>query len=142
MGPPSTESEATSTAEFSGSGQLITQPSVAYPDTQNSPRATNMLSTTNSGRKRKRRGASRPKVNLTDHATPAASISAFCRAVIQNLVPAGFFGTGEQGAIHQNIILRHVDRFIHMRRRESLSLHEICAGIKVRQANSYHRCNC
>lgn len=77
-------------------------------------------------------------MNFTDYATPAASISAFCRAVIQNLVPAGFFGAGEQGAIHQNIILRHVDRFIHMRRRESLSLHEICEGIKVWKIDPYH----
>ncbi|KAJ5952017.1 uncharacterized protein N7479_010430 [Penicillium vulpinum] len=57
------------------------------------------------------------QVSLTDYATPASSVSAFCRAVIQKLIPRQFWG--------------HVDRFIKLRRFESLSLHEVCKGIKI-----------
>lgn len=71
-------------------------------------------------------------VNLTDYATPASSVSAFCRAVIQKLIPRQFWGAGPDGISNFKLVLRHVDRFIKLRRFESLSLHEVCKGVKVR----------
>ncbi|KAJ5558312.1 Telomere reverse transcriptase [Penicillium sp. DV-2018c] len=68
---------------------------------------------------------------LTDYATPASSVSAFCRAVIQKLIPRQFFGTGRDGVSNFKLVLRHVDRFIKLRRFESSSLHEVCKGIKI-----------
>lgn len=71
------------------------------------------------------------QVSLTDYATPASSVSAFCRAVIQKLIPRQFWGVGPDGVSNLKHVLRHVDRFIKLRRFESLSLHEVCKGIKV-----------
>lgn len=71
------------------------------------------------------------QASLTDYATPASSVSAFCRAVIQKLIPQQFWGVGPDGILNLKLVLRHVDRFIKLRRFESLSLHEVCKGIKV-----------
>ncbi|KAF7530544.1 hypothetical protein PCG10_000053 [Penicillium crustosum] len=71
------------------------------------------------------------QVSLTDYATPASSVSAFCRAVIQKLIPRQFWGVGPDGVSNLKHVLRHVDRFIKLRRFESLSLHEVCKGIKI-----------
>ncbi|CAG8906413.1 unnamed protein product [Penicillium nalgiovense] len=70
-------------------------------------------------------------VNLTDYATPASSVSAFCRAVIQKLIPRQFWGAGPDGISNFKLVLKHVDRFIKLRRFESLSLHEVCKGVKI-----------
>lgn len=72
-----------------------------------------------------------PKLSLTDYATPASSVSAFCRAVLRNLIPPQSFGTGQHGLSNQRTIFKQVDRFIRMRRFESLNLHEVCQGLKV-----------
>ncbi|KGO64785.1 Telomere reverse transcriptase [Penicillium italicum] len=69
--------------------------------------------------------------SLTDYATRASSVSAFCRAVIQKLIPRQFWGVGPDGISNLKLLLRHVDRFIKLRRFESLSLHEVCKGIKT-----------
>lgn len=72
-----------------------------------------------------------PKYSLTDYATPASSVSAFCRAVLRKLVPLQFFGIGHQGLSNKQTIFNHVDRFIRMRRFESLNLHEVSQGLKI-----------
>ncbi|KAJ5752542.1 Telomere reverse transcriptase [Penicillium odoratum] len=72
-----------------------------------------------------------PKLTLTHYATPASSVSAFCRAVLLNLIPSKFFGDGPEGLFNRKLIMRHVDSFIKLRRFESLSLHEVCIGLKV-----------
>lgn len=72
-----------------------------------------------------------PKYSLTDYATPASSVSAFCRAVLRKLIPPQFFGTGEDGLANKRVIFTHVDRFVRMRRFESLNLHEVCQGLKI-----------
>ncbi|BCR95156.1 telomerase reverse transcriptase [Aspergillus luchuensis] len=72
-----------------------------------------------------------PKLSLTDYATPASSVSAFCRAVMKNLIPPQFYGTGQNRILHQDKILKHVDQFVQMRRFENLSLQDVCQGIKV-----------
>lgn len=69
--------------------------------------------------------------SLMDRATPAAEVSAFCRAVMLKLIPDQFWGTGEAQRHNKSIFLRNVDKFIMMRRFESLSLHEAVQGIKV-----------
>ncbi|RDW94000.1 telomerase reverse transcriptase [Aspergillus mulundensis] len=131
LGPLSVESEVSAgVIPCSASGPLITQPSLIRKDVRRVPRPGNSAPISYTS---KRSGATKPKVNLTDHATPTASISAFCRAAIRSLIPLGFFGVGDQGISHQKIILGHVDRFIRMRRYESLSLHEVCEGIKITQ---------
>lgn len=73
----------------------------------------------------------KPRVCLTDYATPSNSVSAFCRAVLLKVIPMGFFGYGPDGEQNRRIIMKHVDCFIKLRRFESLTLHEITKGLKV-----------
>lgn len=85
----------------------------------------------NTDKQKTKSNVPKPKLSLTDYATPSSSVSAFCRAVLRNLLSPQWFGVGQQGEVNQNIVLRHVDRFVRMRRAENLSIHEVCKGIKV-----------
>ena len=69
--------------------------------------------------------------SLMDCATATADVSAFCRATLSRLIPSELWGTGEAGQANMKVIMRHVDRFIHARRFESLSLHAASEGLKV-----------
>ncbi|KAI9042294.1 telomerase reverse transcriptase [Aspergillus affinis] len=111
--------------ESSASGNLITQP--AGPGGVLTPTAAQ----TNQEFQTPKNNLSKPKLNLMDYATPSSSVSAFCRAVLRQLFSPQWYGAGQQGNINQNIVLNHVDRFVRMRRSETLSIHEICKGIKV-----------
>ncbi|KAI9772335.1 MAG: hypothetical protein M1840_001084 [Geoglossum simile] len=77
------------------------------------------------------RGIDQPKQSFTDFATPVAKVSAFCRAVIHNIIPGEFWGTGETGEWNERIMMRNVDRFVTLRRYESLALHEALQGLKI-----------
>lgn len=69
---------------------------------------------------------------MMDHSSPDAMVSAFCCATLSNLVPRKFWGIGEQQKHNEHVFYRNVDRFVRLRRFESLSLHEVCQGMKVR----------
>lgn len=69
---------------------------------------------------------------MMDYATPIANVSAFCRAVLSKLIPNEFWGLGEVQSHNMRVFSRNVDRFITLRRFESLSLHEVVQGMKVR----------
>lgn len=71
------------------------------------------------------------KESMMDHSTPTSLVSAFCRAVISQLVPNEFWGVGEVQNHNISIIHRNIDRFVKLRRFESLSLHEVTQGLKV-----------
>ena len=72
-----------------------------------------------------------PKAPLVSQATPHADVSAFCQAVLSNLIPNRFWGTGSRGQENKNVIMRNIDRFVRLRRFESLSLHAVFQGLKV-----------
>ncbi len=72
-----------------------------------------------------------PKLSMMDHATPTTMVSAFCRAVTSYLVPKQFWGTGDLQQHNKEIFDRNIDRFIGLRRFESLSLHEVSQGLKA-----------
>ncbi len=65
------------------------------------------------------------------YATPTANVSAFCQSVIRKLLPRDTFGVGVPGAENERNILASIDRFIRMRRFESLSLHEVAQGLSL-----------
>ncbi|KAF6840082.1 telomerase reverse transcriptase [Colletotrichum plurivorum] len=69
--------------------------------------------------------------SITDLATPTAHVSAFCRAVLANIIPNEFWGNGESQTFNRDIILKRVDHFIKLRRFESMSLQEVAEGLKV-----------
>jgi telomerase reverse transcriptase len=122
---PDTDEASYTASTSSSSAPLITQKAaVTRHDVRHIPQVINAQTSTQNTKAEQR-------ANLTDYATPVASVSAFCKAVIQNLVPLEFFGTGEQGYAHQEIILGHVDRFTRLRRFENLSLDDICRSIRV-----------
>ncbi|KAL8867135.1 MAG: hypothetical protein Q9174_005857 [Haloplaca sp. 1 TL-2023] len=68
---------------------------------------------------------------LVEFATPHAKVSAFCRAVISNLVPDDFWGQGAEGRCNKDVIMRKVNQFVCMRRFESLNLHVIQQDLKI-----------
>ncbi|KAK7527629.1 uncharacterized protein IWZ02DRAFT_131593 [Phyllosticta citriasiana] len=72
------------------------------------------------------------KVCFTDFATSSSQVSAFCRAVMKNVIPHQFWGDGEVQEHNKRVFLKHVDRFVRVRRNESLTLHEVLQDIKVR----------
>lgn len=68
---------------------------------------------------------------MGSYATPIAQVSAYCCAVLSNIIPRGFFGEGEVQDENWRVLLRNVHRFVGLRRWESVSLHEVCQGIRV-----------
>ncbi|OWP01965.1 telomerase reverse transcriptase [Marssonina coronariae] len=71
------------------------------------------------------------KPSMMNHATPTAMVSAFCRAALSRLIPSEFWGAGATQAHNERTFNKNVDRFIGLRRFESLSLHEVTQGLKI-----------
>ncbi|KAJ5032244.1 uncharacterized protein L3040_008853 [Drepanopeziza brunnea f. sp. 'multigermtubi'] len=72
-----------------------------------------------------------PKPSMMNHATPTAMVSAFCRAVLSHLIPSDFWGTGDDRVHNERLFYKNIDRFIELRRFETLSLHEVTQGLKI-----------
>lgn len=68
---------------------------------------------------------------MMNYATPEPMVSAFCSAVLLKLVPKEFWGTGEVQTHNEKTFLKNVDRFIGLRRFESLTLHDVSQGLQV-----------
>ncbi|KAK4128774.1 hypothetical protein N657DRAFT_629813 [Parathielavia appendiculata] len=68
---------------------------------------------------------------LTELATPITSVSAFCQAVVVKVIPNEFWGQGPTQEHNKACFLRKVHHFIHLRRFESMCLHEVMQGMKV-----------
>lgn len=66
-----------------------------------------------------------------DLASPSADVSAFCRAVLSRVIPDEFWGVGEDQTHNKQVLLKNVDRFVDLRRFETLSLHDVVQGMKV-----------
>lgn len=80
---------------------------------------------------RKAKKSLNPEGSFTDLATPTADVSAFCRAVLLNLIPRSFWGTNEEGRQNQSIVMLQVDRFVCLRRFEAMTLHAVFQKLKV-----------
>jgi hypothetical protein len=68
------------------------------------------------------------KETFMDMASPAGDVSGFVRAVISNVIPKDFWGNGD---VNKNAVLRTANRFVKLRRYESLSLHDAMQDLKV-----------
>ncbi|KAJ5757647.1 uncharacterized protein N7511_006341 [Penicillium nucicola] len=118
---------------------LVTQVQLGPPSSSicSAPTLSDATSTSHTADKcsgfeiKKKSAIKKPRSCLTDYATPTSSVSAFCRSVLQKLIPRQLFGVGPGGAHNLRLILRNVDRFMKLRRFENLSLHEVCKGIKI-----------
>ncbi|XMA14564.1 hypothetical protein WAI453_007355 [Rhynchosporium graminicola] len=71
------------------------------------------------------------KPSMRNHATPTAKVSAFCRAVLSRLIPSEFWGLGDIQKHNEKIFHQNIDKFIELRRFESMSLHEVTQGLKI-----------
>lgn len=69
--------------------------------------------------------------SFTSLATPHSDVSAFCRAVLTNVIPNRLWGDSAQGLENKIVVMRHVDKFIRLRRFENMTLHTVCQGLKV-----------
>lgn len=69
--------------------------------------------------------------NVIDYATPVATISAFCRAVLSHLLPTDFLGTGAVQQHNLEKLMQSIDRFLQLRRFEGMSLHDVSQGMKI-----------
>ena len=72
-----------------------------------------------------------PRAPLVSLATPPSDVSAFCRAVLSNLIPNRFWGEGSEGQENKDVVMGSIDRFVRLRRFENLSLHAVFQGLKV-----------
>ena len=73
-----------------------------------------------------------PQYNsLTELATPISSISAFCQAVLSKIIPNEFWGKGAAQEHNKKCFLKQIHHFIHLRRFESMNLHDVMQGMKV-----------
>lgn len=77
------------------------------------------------------------KFSVIAHATPVAHVSAFCRSVLSRVVPDEFWGYAEDQVQNKTMFLHNIDRFIRLRRYESLSLHDVAQGMKVGTTQCY-----
>ncbi|POR39451.1 Telomerase reverse transcriptase [Tolypocladium paradoxum] len=68
---------------------------------------------------------------LVDWACPPPHVSAFCQAVLSNIIPNELWGDGDTMCHNKTTFLHNVDHFIKLRRFESMTLHEISQGLKV-----------
>ncbi|KXT00977.1 hypothetical protein AC578_8192 [Pseudocercospora eumusae] len=62
-----------------------------------------------------------------------ANVSAFCRAAISAVFPARLWGDQEVRRQNLKIIHRSIDRFVRLRRYESLTLHNVLQGLRLDQ---------
>lgn len=69
--------------------------------------------------------------SLTELAVPVSSVSAFCQAALLKIIPHEFYGLGDVQQHNCKTFSRNVDRFIKLRRFETISLHEVMQGLKV-----------
>lgn len=72
------------------------------------------------------------ETSFLPHSTSPEMISMFCRSVIKRLLPRNVLGTASDGAHNLRVILQRIDQFIKLRRFETLSLHQVMQGIRVK----------
>lgn len=73
-----------------------------------------------------------PESSFLPYTSSPDQVSAFCQSIMTKVVPHGLFGTEDEGRANWQKILGHIDRFVQMRKFESLSLHDVCQGLKVK----------
>lgn len=66
--------------------------------------------------------------SFTRYASSTTEVSAFCRSVISKVFPSEIWGLGANTAT----VLQSVDRFIRLRRYESMTLHDVSQHLKLR----------
>ncbi|KAF5699219.1 telomerase reverse transcriptase [Fusarium globosum] len=76
--------------------------------------------------------------SLVELATPSSQVSSFCQAVLSKIIPRDFWGDDAVQKRNKFTIMRNVDRFIRLRRFETMSLHEITQNMKMAKISWLH----
>ena len=74
----------------------------------------------------------RTTTSFLPHCTATADVAAFCKSVMKRLLPKSALGEGIEQQHNWRILLRGVDKFVHARKFETLTLHQIVEQIKVK----------
>lgn len=69
--------------------------------------------------------------SITELASPVSSVSAFCRATLQKIIPHDFLGHAESQHHNLDVLDRKIGHFLRLRRFETASLHELVQDFKV-----------
>lgn len=69
---------------------------------------------------------------LTELATPLTNVSAYCQAILSRIIPNNFWGEGTLQEQNKKTFLKTVNHFVHLRRFESMCLHDVVQGMKIR----------
>ncbi|KAK3699518.1 Telomerase reverse transcriptase [Vermiconidia calcicola] len=64
-------------------------------------------------------------------ASPTAQVSAFCRSVVSRVFPNDFWGIGESGLPNKKNLMQSIDKFVRLRRYESLTLHDVMQNVRI-----------
>ncbi|KAK0307142.1 Telomerase reverse transcriptase [Friedmanniomyces endolithicus] len=68
----------------------------------------------------------------TRNASTPAKVSAFCRAVVLHVFPDALWGAATEAEHNRELLLRRIDQFVRLRRYETMSLHDVLQGVKIR----------
>ena len=93
-------------------------------------RAQRLSSCANTGHE-KTDGNTTANHSLLDAASSTEQVSAFCRAVLSKIIPNAMLGCGVEGQENLRTMMKYVDRFVHLRRFENWSLHNVYQSLKV-----------
>lgn len=64
-------------------------------------------------------------------ATPAGQVSAYCRSVVAKVFPSQLWGHGQEGSRNKETILKNMDKFIKLRRYETMTLHDVLQNLML-----------
>ncbi|KAK6536115.1 hypothetical protein TWF281_000361 [Arthrobotrys megalospora] len=67
------------------------------------------------------------------------SVYTFIRAVMSNIVPLAFWGSGKSALKNRDVFFSHLEKFVKLRRYESLSLHDVMQGLKLTDFTWLHQ---
>ncbi|KEY71113.1 hypothetical protein S7711_00935 [Stachybotrys chartarum IBT 7711] len=69
--------------------------------------------------------------SIVELACPISNVSAFCQAVLAQIIPNGFWGIGEVAAQNKAVLLKKINHFTKLRRFETMTLAEVTEGFKI-----------
>ncbi|CAK3842412.1 Telomerase reverse transcriptase [Lecanosticta acicola] len=72
-----------------------------------------------------------PSQSSIRQAADVAQVSAFCRAAVLQVFPKALWGSGEMAQNNVKKLKYDIDRFVRLRRYESLSLHDVLQGLRL-----------
>ncbi|KAK6362887.1 hypothetical protein TWF730_000340 [Orbilia blumenaviensis] len=73
------------------------------------------------------------------YSTSSHSVYTFIRAVISNIIPLEFWGTGKSVLRTREVFFGHLEKFVKLRRYETLSLHDVMQGFKLTDFTWLHQ---